>query len=244
MILLVLCLALDSFAQSPRDTLVFAVNTPGSPPYLYFDEATSTYKGIVPDFLDKIINDGHFNVQYVDSNRARNEQFLFTGKADLFLSSKAWLAHPEKLIASEQFQEHRSYLYSLSPFETGFTLEHLERKHICTRRAFIYPVIDKLFVNKFALRIDSSDQGAMLSMLIKGRCDYAILSEFNALSLMSKPENESHPLFRTNSPTNKVPMVFIMRPSLQKQRDIINKYLIDYVKTDQISNSIRRHIGK
>ena len=62
----------DTKDKSPK--VRFAVNTPGAAPYLYYDENSKRYEGIVVDFFNsgELLN--QFQVIYLDSNRTRSEE--------------------------------------------------------------------------------------------------------------------------------------------------------------------------
>ena len=75
-------LALCCIVGSPQivaqsKTLNFAVNSPGSPPILYFDDRKNEYLGLLPDMLASPIARGELSIRYLDSNRTRSEQFLY-----------------------------------------------------------------------------------------------------------------------------------------------------------------------
>ncbi|MBU3001968.1 hypothetical protein [Paraglaciecola arctica] len=82
-----LLLILVSHANATTQTIRFAINSPGSAPYIYYDQVSGNYQGVVVDFFDSLEENGHFKIEYLESERARSEQLLFRGFADIFLSS-------------------------------------------------------------------------------------------------------------------------------------------------------------
>lgn len=167
-----------------RQKLTFAVNFPGSPPYLYIDKDSEQYVGLVVDFFKTMQDATGLTVEYMDVNRERSEQFVYQGKADAFLSSTAWLKHPEKAISTIKLSDNITYLYSTTPFPQAFTLDSLSTEYICTRNSYVYPTLQRYFDNS-GRRVDSSSQATMLSMMLGGRCDYAVINQYNALSLFN-----------------------------------------------------------
>jgi len=128
-----------------NDTLVFVVNAPGSPPYLYYDLDSQSYQGVVVDFFSQLEEKDILVANFIDSNRGRSEKFIIEGTADMMLTSRSWLDTPERLIFTNKISVHQSYLYSLSPFEPGFVLQSAKGMRVCTRRGFIYPGLDSYF---------------------------------------------------------------------------------------------------
>ena len=108
----------------------FAVNSPGSPPYLYLDISTDSYKGLIPDLLNEVSKQHNITFNYVDSSQQRIEVFFASGKIDVFFSSEAWLEKPHKLINSRNITAHKIYLYSTRPFDQNFTLLDINNSRI------------------------------------------------------------------------------------------------------------------
>lgn len=65
--------------------LNFSVNELGSCPYLYFDESTHQYQGIVKSLFDDIEGNYDIRLNYVDSNQLRSEAFIREGKFEVYL---------------------------------------------------------------------------------------------------------------------------------------------------------------
>lgn len=221
--------------------LGFAVNSPGSPPFLYFDVRTNAYLGVIPDLLAQAVSMGELEVKYIDSNRIRSEMFLYAGKADAFLSSSDWLAAPEKLIQSDNLLLHKSFLYSVHPFAADFKISDLTGKHICARRGYTYPALEELFERELILRVDSTSQRTMTEMLIKGRCDVAIMNEFNAQTIFAHKDFDGVKFYQSAGPTNIVQLALFFRPELTAQRKLINTHLRKFKHSGELDKSLKFH---
>ncbi|GAC15986.1 substrate-binding periplasmic protein [Aliiglaciecola lipolytica] len=223
--------------------LIFAINDPGSPPYLYFDKVNKGYRGIIADFFNSFTEDNTLDVRYLDSSRARNEYLVLNGKADFFLSSPAWLDNPDNILLSDELLLHRSFFYSISPFSQPFSLTTLPKNLICTRRGYIYPSLSQLFKDKKLIRVDSSSQITITNMLIKGRCDYAVMNEYNANSVLNLKQFCGINFYQSPNSIHDAPLTFVIN---KQSRDIIptlNDQWRIFQNSGQLEDSIRVHGG-
>lgn len=232
-----LCVADESI-----QTLTLAVNSPGTPPTLYYDKKLKKYAGIVPDLLEIAQLDGVIKVNYLDSHRSRSESFVYEGKVDMFVSSLDWIKEPEKVISTLPIANHKSYLYATKPF-SGTDIEQELNKtiSICTRRGFSYPSLENWFSSGKVARIDSNSHLTMLRMLVKNRCDILEMSDRDAKAMMKTNEFIDTKFYRLDTPTSVVHVSFLMHASLTKERDILNKYIEEFKKSGAYNASINKH---
>lgn len=232
-------------AQAKVHQVNFVINSPGSPPFLYFDRNAQRYEGVVVDFFDSFAAQANVNVKYQDSSRARNERFLRQGKADMFLSGAAWLDSQEGFVFSDTIMTHDSYLYATTAFNGPFDPPEHAGESVCTRFGFVYPVLQKHFDDKAhgLTRVNSTSQTTMAMMLSKGRCDYAIMSEENALSVLNKPQFCDTEFHQSPNVISKVDLVLVIRQERAELQPIINRYLADFIQSGQLAVSIERHSG-
>jgi polar amino acid transport system substrate-binding protein len=221
--------------------IVFAVNAPGSPPYAYFDTETQSYQGLVRDFFDFTANKGLLTAEYVDSNRKRSEQLLAEGKIDMFLANPNWLISPADFVASNSILAHRSFLYSLYEFPVDFLPANTIGKRICTRSGFVYSGLEDLFKRNAAVRVDSSSQAAMAKMLVKHRCDYAVMNDYNAALTFSDESFCSLSIHQSPSPTSSVDLVFMMQRKMQAIKILIDEQLQAYISSGKFDASLAIH---
>ncbi|MBJ2128470.1 transporter substrate-binding domain-containing protein [Alteromonas sp. IB21] len=223
----------------------FAVNTPGSAPYLYYDESAKRYQGVVVDFFNADELSSQFRVVYLDSNRARSEDLLKSSSVDLFLSSESWISKPNSFLFSEELIKHESYIYSTTNFEGPFVPEENVSSSICTRYGFVYPALTPYFDREENNidRVDSSSQSTMAMMLSRGRCDFAIMNEHNARSVMFDPKFCSTEFYQSPNVISRVSLVFVIRSGFTSLKDKIDIALKHFVESGQRQLSFERHSG-
>lgn len=238
----VCCLAtsIDVFANHSFN---FAINTPGSPPYLYLDKTTNSYQGLIPDLLKEVAKQHAITVNYVDSNQQRIEVLLSSGKIDGFFSSEVWLKNPNDLISSRNITAHKSYLYSTRPFAQDFVFSDIKGSSICTRQHYVYPSANPFFDNGSAQRVDSSEQFSMLNMLIKNRCQYTIMHQHNADSLLSSEPFNNTRIYRSPLPSNLVFMAIFLRPELIEIKHAIDSVVLQMESNGKLDESINYHFN-
>jgi ABC-type amino acid transport substrate-binding protein len=242
LILVIAVWVLSSPAWSAPKTLFLAVNSPGSPPNLYFNSKRKIYDGVIPDLLRFVAEETDLNVEYVDSHRSRNEYFVINGKFDMFYSSIAWVKNPEKLISTKSIFEHTSYFYAIKPFPENFRVDIKLQKNVCTRRGFVYPDLEKWFSAGNLVRIDSTSHDTMLNMLILGRCDIVELNDKNAAAVFASERFQDTKFYRYKEPVSIVPASLIMNPSLTQERDLLNKFIDKFKASGRYAESLNKHL--
>lgn len=230
-------------ASAERTDIVFAISAPSSAPYLYYDPEKLAYQGVVVDFFASFSAEDGYLVAYLDSSRARNEHYVASGKADMFLSSPRWLENPQKLIFSEAMLSHKTFLYATSLIDPAFEISSLPGKLFCTRISYVYPTLEGFFqINKYT-RVDSSSQNTMTKMLLKGRCDYAVMNEFSAMAVLHSAAFCDAKFYQSPAAIDDVPLRLAIRPSLAEQLPNINRQLHNFRKSGALKKSIESHSG-
>lgn len=232
------CSSLLTFWVKADEQLLFVVNAPGSPPYLFYDNSQNKYVGVIPDAVEGI---KPFNIRYIANSRQRSEEQIYSNQADMIMLSKAWLKHPEKVIASIPIHQHRSFLYRANKFPENFSLVHSDKSElVCTRKGYLYPKLATYFNSKRLLRVDSSNHLSMMKMLIKNRCDYTVMNEFNAQNVMQSPAFENEKIYRSESPISTVPLNIILRKKLTREKLILD----EHIRQLQESGELKRIMNK
>jgi ABC-type amino acid transport substrate-binding protein len=237
-----LCCLASSPGVSADHSFNFAINTPGSPPFLYLDKTTNSYKGLIPDLLKEVSKQHSITVNYVDSNQQRIEVLLSTGKIDGFFSSGVWLENPNKLISSRNITAHKSYIYSARPFPKDFTFSDIKGSSICTRKHYSYPSANAFFDNGSAQRVDSSERLSMLNMLIKDRCQYTIMHQYNADALLNLEQFIKTQVYRSSLPNNEVFMAIFLRPELVDIKQYIDSVVLQMKNSGKLDAFIDYHV--
>lgn len=219
--------------------LNFPANEPGSFPYLYFDENTQKYQGVIRSLFDYIEENYGITVNYVDSNQLRSEAFIRDGKFDLYLISPAWLNKPETFIYSMPIVKHWSYLYSTTPFLPNFNVSDITNARVCTRDNYVYNGIEAYFQNGSLVRVNASNQRLMASMLVAKRCDYAVMNNFNAWRIFSELDECVSNIYQSPVATSTTELVIAMRPALQSIAQKINEAIVKFIQTGLLHKAIQ-----
>lgn len=239
LLIVVAALSRESFAQAP--TVTFAVNSPGSFPYLYLDTTKQQYSGVVRDFFDSLEKNGQLKTVFTDSNPTRSEQYLREGKVDILLGNPQWLKNNSPTIVSNPVISHLTYLYSLRPFSDNFSLATIPSSTICTHVNFIYTGLVDYFTNKQLERVDASNHLTMLSMLEKQRCDFAIMNNYNAIQSINSATECHLTLYQSPQPTSRVNLYFIMRPTFHQIKELLDNALTKFKASGQLKKSLESH---
>ena len=238
---LCLLVACDAIARSSKTQLSFAVNTPGTVPYLYYAEETDEYRGVVPDLFKLLEQNTALRIKFVDSHRNRSENLVYRGEIDMFLSSVEWISAPDAVIASVPLLEHRSFLYAVEAFSDNFDLSTQRDLKVCTRRGFTYPTLKPLFSTGQLLRIDSRSHDSMLKMLFRGRCDLAEINEHNANALLGANGVRPPTIYKSPEPTSVVQLSLLLHPSLIEQRQQLNQVITAFKQSGDFQRSLDTH---
>lgn len=196
--------------------------------------------GIIPDLLQGVTQ---LNISFISNSRKRSEEQIYNNKADMILLSKAWLKHPEKVIATIPIHQHRSFLYRVKEFPKNFSLEKLHKTElVCTRKGYFYPTLKIYFDNKILERVDSSSQISMMKMLLKKRCDYTAMSEFNAQNVLRSSAFKNKVIYRSEQPISTVPLHIILRAELAREKAILDRHIRQLRESGEFTHIIDKYI--
>lgn len=226
---------------SEARTLTVTVNEHGSVPYLYFDERKQAYLGLVPDFLNTLAEKDHFTIEYIDAQQRRSERNLLEGKADLYMANPGWLTHPDRLIASASLISHATYLYSAHPFPQDFSVTQASGATVCTHRTYVYTGIESLFENGTLVRVDSLNHDTMAKMLARGRCDYAVYNDYNAMDVLYAPDLCSVSIYQSPQPTSEIDLPLVMRSDATDLKALIDRRLREWIDSGGREASLERY---
>ena len=235
------CSYLFAFWLKADDHLRFVVNDPGSSPYLFYDNAQKKYVGIIPEVLQGVTQ---LNIRFISNSRKRSEEYIYADKADMIMLSKAWLKHPEKVIATITIHQHRSFLYRTKEFPENFSLEKLHKTElVCTRKGYFYPTLKIYFDNKILERVDSSSQISMMKMLLKKRCDYTAMSEFNAQNVLRSSALKNKVIYRSKQPISMVPLHIILRAEFAREKAILDKHIRQLQESGEFTRILTKYVN-
>ncbi|MCC2617793.1 transporter substrate-binding domain-containing protein [Aestuariibacter halophilus] len=232
-----------SWAVHASQPLRVAVNAPGSYPYLFFAPENGQYQGVIPDFLAAVFNPKGIEIEYLDSNQLRSEQLLHSDEVSFYLANPKWLKNTTGLLISEPLASHKTFLYSLRPFPSGFSLRSLAGSRICARQEFVYTGLTDSFAQADIERVDSSSQSIMADMLVGQRCDYAVLNNYNAMDVFSPPKHCHLRVFESPWPTSTVTLHLIMSASMAETKPVVDAAIREFRTSGQLNRIIAAYTG-
>jgi polar amino acid transport system substrate-binding protein len=84
----------------------------------------------------------------------------------------------------------------------------------------------------------------MASMLTKGRCDYAILNNYNATSVFHETEFCHFAIYQSPQPTSDIDLTILMRPKLHETKTIMDEHLETFISSGKADKSLLSHTPK
>ena len=193
-------------------------------PIVSLDEHTQQPWGIIIDVLASLPADQQVDLNVIVHNRNRGEEALYSGEVDAAPLARRWLQYPDKLIYSLPVYVHREFLYATSKVADKPFNVLLQGKTVCTRRGYVYPVVEALFQQGQAIRVDSHIEQTQFEMLLKGRCDYVLTNEFVGEWLIER-NGWHHSVFRSISVIDEVGFTLAFNPKWQTFVENLNKHI-------------------
>lgn len=148
------------------------VSDTNTPPYAIFNQYQQLVGGLSKDILDELASLMQREVSYLDLPRARVEQWLHSGEADIacFLNPD-WVEQPDKLLWSPPLFVTRQLFLRLVGNPSINTLVDLAGKRVGTTRGFTYPELEQVFSLGDVVRDDSHSLQSNIKRLKQGRLD-------------------------------------------------------------------------
>jgi polar amino acid transport system substrate-binding protein len=241
--LLSLLIILKVNAQG-QDVLYFQAKDPTSSIFMTPSAIDNTEKGIVPLILAKISKALKIKIIYYHVPSGRVEKLLTNGQLDGSLMNKEWLVKPKNFIFSRPFLNYQVYLYSKKPFaKQASNLEILTDKSICTHRSYRYaeyPLLQQLFIQKKATRIDSADERAMLQMLLKNRCDIALIDEFTTPWLLNSVEFKGAQVFKSAFPIISIELTMAFSKKWHFFVEQLNSHISQLIASGEMNKLLQK----
>jgi polar amino acid transport system substrate-binding protein len=240
MFLVTTSLLADEGGQAAK-TLRLAVIYVEEPPFVY-TTSNSEYRGIIPELAQALSRELNLELEYLPMPRKGLEQSLLNGKADVTWLSPEWVTNKEQLIFSDPVFMYREFLYSLNPFnESGNPLDWLRDKTICLREDYQYPSLDRFFVDNVARAVKVSSQVALVTLLLKKRCDllnmneHRAIWEINSLGIKRK-------VWRSSKPLEETELTFVFNKTWQTKMAQVNQVLSEIKRSGELGAIIQTNI--
>lgn len=141
-------------------------------PYAMFSQHGILSGGISKQLIDEIGKRTSLPVIYLPLSRARVEQWLASGQADLgcFLSPD-WVSDPAALDWVGPLFHSAQYIVRRSDSKPIRQLSDLYYKRVGTIRGFVYPELQQAFAEELIVRDDAHSLESNLTRLVQGRLD-------------------------------------------------------------------------
>lgn len=208
-------------------------------PIVSVDERGQQPWGIIIDVLATLPEDQQVDLHVVVHNRNRGEEALYAGEVDAAPLAKRWLQYPEKLIYSLPIYIHKEFLYATSKVADKPFKDLLQGKNVCTRRGYVYPVVEELFQQGHATRIDSHIEQTEFEMLLKGRCDYVLTNEFVGEWLIES-NGWHNSVFRSATMLDEVGFTLAFHPRWQSFVDKLNVHIQQLEQSGELLSMVNK----
>lgn len=106
----------------------------------------------------------------------------------------------------------------------------------------IYPSVTALFENGSVKRVDSSERLSMLNMLIKNRCQYTIMHQHYADTLIKSDTFKDIQIYRSPLASNVVYMAIFLRPELKDIKQYFDVTVLIMESDGKLDASILCHL--
>ncbi|HCU66763.1 MAG TPA: hypothetical protein DF774_13485 [Rheinheimera sp.] len=185
-------LALSSLAPGPQvqaSEIKAVVSDTNPVPYAMFSQDGSLSGGISKQLIDEVGKITALPVLYLPLTRARVEQWIASGKADLgcFISPD-WVSKPKDLQWVGPLFYSAQYIVRRSDSKPNRQLSDLFHKRVGTIRGFVYPELEQAFAEELLVRDDAHSLESNLTRLAQGRLDAVMTVDLSYGYVMARQQ--------------------------------------------------------
>lgn len=176
-VIFALLFSCPSYSQKEPQELTILFHAGNSPPFA-FTENGKIVGGIIRDIGDELGKRLNINISYFFTSRSRLDQDLIDGKADLSLiNNRDWTPQPDKFFWGKPIFQERDVLLSRRSTPLIRGIGQLKGKRVGTIFSYVYPTLDKYFLDKEIFRDDVYQLEQNFRRLEKGNIDYLVDSD-------------------------------------------------------------------
>lgn len=231
-------LAESASEKLPVEFLVYE-NT--MPSMARLDPETGEMKGLYADLMNGASAYTGIPVTLRFEGRQRAEQAVYDGTSDAVLMHPTWAKQGDKLLFSDAVFEHREYLYSVVEIDQDKSLEtQIDGAVICVHQGYQYPSLKPYFVTRKALASEVSSHVELLTLLVNGRCDFAVMSFFRAKWAADRLSVDQ-PLYRTVKPITESTLGIAVRRARADFLVGFNAYIAEIKRTGEWARMQMNH---
>jgi len=185
-----LCVAAFALYPLVQANEIKAVVSDTNPvPYAMFSQDGKLSGGISKQLIDEVGKITSLPVLYLPLTRARVEQWIASGKADLgcFLSPD-WVSKPKDLEWVGPLFYSAQYIVRRSDSKPNRQLSDLFHKRVGTIRGFVYPELEQAFAEELLVRDDAHSLESNLTRLAQGRLDAVMTVDLSYGYVMARQQ--------------------------------------------------------
>ena len=231
-------------ANSSEEVLKVGVLHAQEPPFIYFNPSDERYLGILVDISEELGKRMGLDVEFISTPRNKLEANILSGDYNVTFVAESWVSIQDKVLFSEDFYVYAEYLYSTRPFESKGVLEQwVKDRTVCTRDNFIHPVIEPFMHSGALKRLNVSLGAPIIKIMIKGRCDLALVDDFRAEWLKSNIDN-MNTLYRTPGYVDQQRISLMLSKVWQQKLPEFNLNINDMKQSGLVDEIVRRHSAR
>lgn len=186
-LLLGACLTLST--QAFCSDIKAVVSDTNPVPYAIFSAEGSLTGGISKQLIDEVAKMTASPVDYLTVPRARVENWIASGKADLgCFINPAWVTAPKTLEWVGPLFFTAQYIVRRSDSKPNRQLSDLFHQRVGTIRGFVYPELEQAFAEELLVRDDAHSLESNLTRLAQGRLDAVMAVDLSYGYVMARQQ--------------------------------------------------------
>lgn len=174
------CFISTAHATPENKEIIVGFNHVAWPPYL-IKEANGKIHGIMMDVMKAIASKHGFSVKITPLPEKRAIRSMVRGDIDAYTKAKQWVKNPNAYLWTDPVVDSTDVLIFPKDRPVDFeTPDDLKGKTVGTILGYRYPLLEPYFADGRITRDDVKKDSLMLSKLLRGRDDAAIINKFVA----------------------------------------------------------------
>jgi polar amino acid transport system substrate-binding protein len=211
-----------------------------------YDDSEGKPRGISVDIVQRVFELASIDAQFVSYPVNRLQAMLGKNELDLSYSDSVQWNKPEELrrfVFSEPYMHVREHLYFLREHPAArLPVEKLEGLTIGTVRGYTYRSMDPAFVDKRLTRLDTSEDPALLKLLLARRVD-AVAMVDELLDYLVVQHHLDPALIERGARLSDAPISLKLQPQHAPSLPAINRAIRTLITNGDVAR-IREHYLK
>jgi polar amino acid transport system substrate-binding protein len=211
-------------------------------PFSYEDSAGKP-RGISVDITQRVFELANIDAHFVSYPVNRLQAMLGKGELDLSYADSVQWNKPDELrrfVFSEPYMHVREHLYFLREHPAArLPMEKLEGLTIGTVRGYTYRSMDPAFADKRLIRLDTSEDPALLKLLLARRVD-AVAMVDELLDYLVVQQHLDPALIERGARLSDAPISLKLQPEHAPSLPAINRAIRKLISNGEVAR-IREH---